>query len=647
MTRWRWLAALMAMMAGAALSAQEPAAGPAPIIAFETQTSASLAALDAARTLVIMTVAPHEQHGPHLPVNTDPLISEWLARACAERFAATRPAWTVLMVPAFTWSAAAVSSDFPGNTPTSSQAVRDGVLGTLGEFARAGFRHFLVVDNHLQADAQTAISQAVAQARFNWGIRVVQPLASIIFDEDFRTGVAALVRDDPSALAILDADVHAGFIETSAMLAIAPQLVDRDAVAGLPPVPMGSQEFGFRTARGATIREIGAERGYVGAPAAADAGFGRNFLDLLTGELAAVADRLADDADQALFSERRNFFDTIPMQGPIWAFAFPVADATAYDGFSPGLLACGVAGGNVGFTALAAWGTDSGQLVGGGELTLGHFFLDPLEVALRAGSQGGIRMIGGEARWYFGVVEPGLQKRPPLRLAAGYRWQEAVALPAEPVFAGAGPMPSLEFRVEYDPGFGEPFAFSGTGLADHHPVLAAVAWEIAPAALGGGRDWDQLTGRFDWYSPLVPGCLEVAGHSFAAFSDVLFPDGSLPGQKLVNGAASQVFRGFPSWRRNLFAQVVSQSLELRSTFVLPANPVLAAVGVNLFADAGFGAADRSRLLAGESFRLDAGLALVVSPAFLPLSFRCDFGFPLAGFADWPGMSFGFGIGQAF
>ena len=67
-------------------------------------------------------------------------------------------------------------------------------------------------------------------------------------------------------------DSHAGLFETSVMLAVRPDLVDREALSRLEPAPTDFEED-LRRAR--DFRDLGNGLGYTGDPAAGDPGIGR------------------------------------------------------------------------------------------------------------------------------------------------------------------------------------------------------------------------------------------------------------------------------------------------------------------------------------------------------------------------------------
>jgi creatinine amidohydrolase len=88
---------------------------------------------------------------------------------------------------------------------------------------------------------------------------------------------------------------HAGAYETSIVMARDPALVDEDARGSLPAVPISLSEA---LRRGVTrFRDMGLDRAYAGAPAAATAAEGHRLLDLL-------ADMVATEVLEALGRQR-------------------------------------------------------------------------------------------------------------------------------------------------------------------------------------------------------------------------------------------------------------------------------------------------------------------------------------------------------
>ena len=65
----------------------------------EELSSPALDRLDRERSVVVLTVSPLEQHGPHLPLGVDAFTAQHFAQALAERIIAERPGWSVVLAP--------------------------------------------------------------------------------------------------------------------------------------------------------------------------------------------------------------------------------------------------------------------------------------------------------------------------------------------------------------------------------------------------------------------------------------------------------------------------------------------------------------------------------------------------------------------
>src|SRR5512145_2817926 len=98
----------------------------------------ALDALDRARTLVLLTVSPLEEHGPHLPLGVDAFAARHFAETLAERLVATRPGWTAVLAP--TLHLGSFTFDSVGTIRIRQRVVRDAVVDYGASLARAGFR---------------------------------------------------------------------------------------------------------------------------------------------------------------------------------------------------------------------------------------------------------------------------------------------------------------------------------------------------------------------------------------------------------------------------------------------------------------------------------------------------------------------------
>ena len=126
----------------------------------EEMSTPALDALDRARTVVLLTVSPLEEHGPHLPVGVDAIAARHFAETIAERLVTARPGWTVLLAP--TLHLGSFTFDAVGTVSVRQRVVRDALVDHGGSLARSGFRHILVANGHGGPGHLTALEEASA-----------------------------------------------------------------------------------------------------------------------------------------------------------------------------------------------------------------------------------------------------------------------------------------------------------------------------------------------------------------------------------------------------------------------------------------------------------------------------------------------------
>ncbi|RVT83424.1 creatininase family protein [Rhodobacteraceae bacterium CCMM004] len=92
---------------------------------------------------VILNIAAIEQHGPHLPLNTDAVIGALFLN----RLDAADPQ-AQLILPQVKVCCSDHHMDFPGTLSVRHVVLHDYVLGILGSAASAGFTKFLILNSH-------------------------------------------------------------------------------------------------------------------------------------------------------------------------------------------------------------------------------------------------------------------------------------------------------------------------------------------------------------------------------------------------------------------------------------------------------------------------------------------------------------------
>jgi creatinine amidohydrolase len=239
-------------------------------------------------SILCLPIGSIEQHGPHLPLNTDVVLAEGLTRRIIARWGEPLDLWqlptlAISLAREHEWAAGTLSLSVQGMTAL----IRD--LGR--EIARAlPARNLAVINGH---GGNRGILEALAQdlrADFGLNVCVMHP--------------AAWAEVDATATV---PEIHGGKNETSMMLAIAPQLVRRDQIAQLKNQPEG--EAVRRTILDPAVswpwttndKQI-ADMGVIGDAQAASAEYGKRIIDQAVEAAGAVLKRLL--ANQRLAGRR-------------------------------------------------------------------------------------------------------------------------------------------------------------------------------------------------------------------------------------------------------------------------------------------------------------------------------------------------------
>lgn len=166
-------------------------------------------------SLVIVPVGSTEQHGPHLPFDTDSAIADAVARRAAESVALVHPDRPILVAPVLAYGASGEHQDFQGTCSIGTDALQRMTVELVRSVMTWAARVLLVNGHGGNLDALRA---AVSQLR---GER--HPVA----------WVPCMAPHQGAS-----GDAHAGFTETSLMLYLRPEGVrlDRAAPGNATPV---------------------------------------------------------------------------------------------------------------------------------------------------------------------------------------------------------------------------------------------------------------------------------------------------------------------------------------------------------------------------------------------------------------------------
>jgi creatinine amidohydrolase len=213
----------------------------------------------AGQPIVAVPLGSCEQHGPHLPLDTDTRI----AVALADALAAARPG--VVVAPPVAYGASGEHTGFEG---TLSIGI-DALTSVLVELVRSAdaFAGVVFVNGH--GGNHDAVERAVATS--------------------LHDGRAVLAWSPTPAATGRVADAHAGRTETSILLALAPSVVQLEYAQAGATAPLVEL---LPALRAGGVRSV-APNGVLGDPEGATAAEGVDVLRSLTDDLVAAVDRWA------------------------------------------------------------------------------------------------------------------------------------------------------------------------------------------------------------------------------------------------------------------------------------------------------------------------------------------------------------------
>jgi len=191
-----------------------------PTVFLGEMTNTEVEAFLKSHHTVIVPVGATEQHGPHAPLLTDVLIPQEIARRIAPRIEA-------VVAPPVNYALSYPHVGFKGlvhiRIPTFMALIED----LCAAFSASGFRRIIFLNGHY--DNTYAIAYACANAARQL------PTEVKAFPVNYWDGMTAADVDEWSGL---KNGLHANEAETSAVLAINPDLVDMEkANAEFPPFP--------------------------------------------------------------------------------------------------------------------------------------------------------------------------------------------------------------------------------------------------------------------------------------------------------------------------------------------------------------------------------------------------------------------------
>ena len=206
-----------------------------------------------------------EQHGPHLPFNTDLLAAERVAEAAVARVGAELDVW---LLPALAYTKSNEHAWSPGTVWLSASTLLS-VLDDLGRcVAMTPARRLVFFNGH--GGNSALVNVANRELRLAHGLMTFLAHPGVPPDQGGR-----------STAEELGMGIHGGLNETSLMLYLAPELVDMSAAVRQVPehlAPNRYVRFGGAVSFGWLSNDFG-DDGHIGDPTGATAELGKELFD--------------------------------------------------------------------------------------------------------------------------------------------------------------------------------------------------------------------------------------------------------------------------------------------------------------------------------------------------------------------------------
>ncbi len=219
---------------------------------------------------ILVPVGAIEPHGPHLPLDTDLIISRAASERAAGLLSARGP--VALVAPDVPYGVTNFARGFPGAVSVPAGAVTAYLRGVVEGWLATGAAHVCLVNNHLEPAHDAAVRAAI-EGLARTQACVASPLTrrwARTLSDEFKRGAC-----------------HAGEYETSIVQAASSDAVRESIRASLPEVDVSLSDA---IARGVDrFVDMGLSKSYAGAPARATAAHGEEMLaklaEMIVGEV--------------------------------------------------------------------------------------------------------------------------------------------------------------------------------------------------------------------------------------------------------------------------------------------------------------------------------------------------------------------------
>lgn len=180
--------------------------------------------MDRSKTILVLPVGSVEQHGPHLPLDTDTVICLHLL----ERLIQIHKRFDLIMLPPLRYTYAKPSTVFPGTISIGGETLIRLTYDILSSFISQKFEQILIVNSHYENTEFLIEGVTLCLGNSHSTRIIVANWWELIDDNDMRS----IFGQDWTGGWV---DEHAALVETSLMMSIAPELVRQERIVDDKP----------------------------------------------------------------------------------------------------------------------------------------------------------------------------------------------------------------------------------------------------------------------------------------------------------------------------------------------------------------------------------------------------------------------------
>jgi creatinine amidohydrolase len=240
-------------------------------------TSEEVAAAARGGAVALWAFGVIEQHGPHLPAGTDVYLPS--ARLRRVKALLAEAGISSVIVPPYYWGINHASTAFPASFRVRPAVMIELMADIFASLAGDGFGRVICITGHGDALHNQAICDAIKRSRAETGIDIAFAADDGLINRLEIGDEAGVIRLHPERGDSLPfPDVHAGRGETSAMLALCPDLVRDRKLPSLSAVAFTPGDLA-EWRQGGDHAKRKTPQGYVGDPAQADAARGAHEVE--------------------------------------------------------------------------------------------------------------------------------------------------------------------------------------------------------------------------------------------------------------------------------------------------------------------------------------------------------------------------------